>query len=254
LALALQLLDSMTFNLLCICAMRRSDLPGAAADSTLKLGSTIALTLFSYPFAFAALLFSISLPYLSAQDTVAIQGIEPPASIVLGEVAPQSDSGGNTGDFGDFQKKVKARYQVARNGSIVISMPPSGKVGEVIVAKVVIQRAPEGSGGLVFSAGSNPDGNLALLKVDDEMAVSLLARESAAVEITGEESNQRLPIHRILPGGHTEWTWHIKLLQPGEKHFVVTSDVVYRRNFLSYDPPIIRYTTSTKSVSVQVLP
>ena len=234
--------------------MRRSELPGAAADSTLSFGNTISRLLSFCSLTFAALFLSIPLPYLSAQDTIAIQGLEPAPSILFGEVAPQSDSSGNTGDLGDFQKKVKARYQVARNGSITISIPPSSKVGEVIVAKVVIQRAPEGSGGLVFSAGSNPDSTLALLKVDDEMAVSLLARESAGVEITSEESNQRQPIHRILPGGHTEWTWRIKLLQPGEKHFVITSDVVYRRNFLSYDPPIIRFTTSTKSLSVQVLP
>jgi hypothetical protein len=243
----------MKFNLMCFCAMRRSELPGAA-DSTRRFGSTSARLLCFRSIAFTALLISISPPYLFAQDTIAIQGVALTPSIVSGEAAPQSDSGGNTGDLGDFQKKVKARYQVARNGSITISIPAGGKVGEVVVAKVVIQRAPEGSGGLVFSTGSNPDSNVALLKVDDEMAVSLLARESAGVEIISEESHQRMPIHRILPGGHTEWTWHIKLLQPGEKHFVVTSDVVYRRNFLSYDPPIVRFTTSTKSVSVQVLP
>lgn len=234
--------------------MRRSELSGAAADSTLSFGNTISRLLSFCSLTFAALFLSIPLPYLSAQDTIAIQGLEPAPSVLFGEVAPQSDSSGNTGDLGDFQKKVKARYQVARNGSITISIPPSGKVGEVIVAKVVIQRAPEGADGLQLPPSSNVDTSAALLKVDDEMIVSLSAKESGAVEITREDPSSITPIRRILGGGHAEWVWHIKLLQPGEKHLVVTGDVVYRRNFLSFEPPIVSFTASTMSLPLQVLP
>jgi hypothetical protein len=194
------------------------------------------------------------LPSLLGQSTARNSSASRLAGIAAAPVAAQSKASGNGDGLGEFRKKVNARYQSARNGSIEMSIPSSCKAGDVIVAKVVIQRAPEGSDGLVTAANSSMGGAATLLKVDDEMAVKLAAAESGAVEIQADNSQPQPAIRRIFAGGRTEWTWHIKALQPGEKHLIVTSDVVYRRNFLSYDPPIIYFNSSTKSLSIQVLP
>jgi hypothetical protein len=86
------------------------------------------------------------------------------------------------------------------------------------------------------------------------MQVELSVQEVGALQIQADDAPPQHTIRRILPGGHAEWTWHVKVLQSGEKHLIVTSDVVYRRNFLSYEPPIIRVTASQESLPIQVLP
>jgi hypothetical protein len=175
------------------------------------------------------------------------------SAVLAADTAPELQSAPST-DAGSFAAKVKTRFQVARKGTILIVMPRSCKAGDTIEARIIVQRPPAGADGLLLTSSANEDGVTALLKVDDEMAVELSADGATPIQINSQDPHPQLPLHRILPGGHSEWTWNIKAVQPGEQHLTVTSDVVYRRNFLTYDPPIIRIPSFTHSLPLQVLP
>ena len=154
----------------------------------------------------------------------------------------------------EFKERVQARYKAARNGRIEVFLPATCKVGDTVTARVVIQRPPEGSDGMVLDP-VHKDGSrdVSLLKVDDEMRVMLAVQESGAAELVPASADEPV-LHRILPGGISEWIWHIKTQQRGELHFTTIAEVVYRRNFLSYQPPVIAFTSSTETLPLEVLP
>ncbi len=123
-----------------------------------------------------------------------------------------------------------------------------------MTVRVLVQRAPEGSDGVLTPpTPDNTFQNAGLLKLDDEVKVQLSAADSA-FEIEPSDPHAASPIRRLLPGAWAEWTWQVKALRPGEYHLEVTADVVYRHNFQNYDPPIVTFTSFTKSLSIQVAP
>ena len=169
--------------------------------------------------------------------------------------AAQPDAGGNLGNLEQFKRNVDARYKAARNGSIEIFLPGRWNLGEIIVVKVLINRAPEGADGLTIPQAKDKASRfIGLLKVDDDMMVKLSSREAGSVEIQSADIPARPAIRHILPGARAEWTWRVKASAPGEKYIIVTADVVYRRNFLSYEPPMLTFDSATVPLSVQVLP
>jgi hypothetical protein len=163
----------------------------------------------------------------------------------------QADSSGN---LGDFKSKVEVRYKAARKGRLQVFAPDTWKAGDTVEVKVRVNRAPEGSDGLTVPQAKDKSAYFTgLLKVDDDVRVKLSSAEAASVviEAAGPETHA---IRHILPGGHAEWIWHVKFSEPGQKHLTVNADVVYRRNFLLYEPPMVTFDSATVPVTVQVIP
>ena len=177
------------------------------------------------------------------------------ASVGNPPVAQQAEESGNIGGLGEWKRNVEARYKAARNGSIEVLSPNRCKLGEAIVVKVFVNRPPEGSDGFrTAPVTGSATGVTGLLKVDDDMEVKLSSKEPDSFDIHSNDPRSRPVIRHILPGGWAEWTWTVKPSQPGEKHLVVTADVVYRRNFQQDGPPMLTFDSSTKVIAVQVQP
>jgi hypothetical protein len=187
----------------------------------------------------------------------ALDAVDVSSNITASQITEQSDVPGDVGNLKEWKRRVEARYKAARNGGLQIFLPGSWTVGETILVRVLINRAPEGADGLTVPLALAKDTAArftGLLKVDDEMMVKLSSKEPGSVEIHPDDSQTRSAIRHILPGGRAEWTWRVKASEPGGKHLTVMADVVYRRNFLEYGPPMLIFNSSIAPLSVQVLP
>ena len=155
-----------------------------------------------------------------------------------------------------FKHNVEARFKAARNGMIEIFLPQSWKANEAVVITVVVLRPPEGSDGFLPAAighGAKLQ-VVALLKVDDDMEVSLSSKEPGAIQIQPDASRSQGPIRHIPPGGHAEWKWRVTASAPGEIHLAVKADVTYPRRFPDEGRSRVIFHSADNQVPVQILP
>jgi hypothetical protein len=155
-----------------------------------------------------------------------------------------------------FKHNVEARFTAARNGMIEIFLPPSWKANEAVVVTVVLLRPPEGSDGFLPAAigHSAKLQAAALLKVDDDMEVSLSSKEPGAIQIQPDASRSQGPIRHILPGGHAEWKWRVTASAPGEIHLAIKADVTYPRQFRDEGRSGVIFNSADNLLPVQILP
>ena len=189
-------------------------------------------------------------------EVFSLQPVATSSNAAVSATAEQSPATANHGDLPEFKRRVEARFKAARKGMIELFLPETWKTNETVVVKVVVLRPPEGADGfLPASLAKDAKSHAAdLLKVDDEMQVVLSSKEAESTEIQPDRSPLPQPIHHILAGGHTEWKWQVKAAEPGEKHLMVTAEVVYRRKFSPDGPPTVTFKSVSEIVPVQVLP
>jgi hypothetical protein len=194
-------------------------------------------------------------PFQSLNSIPSAWHADNPSTAINDSQATMQSNPSGGGGTEEWKRRVEARYKAARNGGIEIFLPASWRAGESIAVRVRVMRVPEGADSLLappkITRTEQTVRTTGILKVDDEMQVTLSSPDEGSVVI--ENTHPEL-IRDILPGGYAEWKWNVKMLQPGERHLVVTADVVYRRNFLSDGPPKLTFQSFTKILPVQVGP
>jgi hypothetical protein len=151
---------------------------------------------------------------------------------------------------GDFRKRVEARWSAARKGEIEVYLVPDSANHEIFTVHVVVTRAPAGSDGMTAVSSSGSASWSALLKLDDEILVSLSPKDVGVLDIETHDATPDRLIRHLDPGGHAEWSWTVRRIKPGENRLQLQADVVYRRKFSPGGKPVVTYPSAQKLLSL----
>ncbi len=164
--------------------------------------------------------------------------------------ANQSPNSPKSTTSDDFHRRVEARWKAAREGQLQLYVIPDSSDPGRYEVRVLVTRAPLGSDGMTTASPSRTARWESLLKLDDELRVTIAAETAGSLKIDPLGQGQTL-IRHLEPGGHAEWRWKVvKMGSDGDK-LAVEADVVYRRDFSPAGEPVVTYRSAETKIPLR---